>query len=136
MVEDGALDWEPRELELLVAHEIGHYRRGHVWWLLLESFVVIAIGMWIVDKTLGYALERWPRLGVESLAVPASLPLIIIVFSTWSLLITPAVAGFARAKEHAADAYAVDIVGDASVLELHARREAERLGEPEEVPVE
>lgn len=92
----------PAEVEFVLAHEMGHYAMHHIWKgtlfgaALLLGFLLLAF--WLYG--------RWSRdLGYRGLADCAGLPLIALLLTGFFFLASPAVNGFSRHLEHAADAY-------------------------------
>ena len=91
-------------------HEMGHYVLAHIpktiafLWLLF--FVMLAAGAAIL-RGLFRGAERW---GIRGLDDWASLPVILLLLTVFSELATPAISGFVRAQEHAADVFGLEAI--------------------------
>ena len=110
------------EVEVVLAHELGHHARRHVAkGLLLQSLLVVGT-LWAVDRILHASA---PRLGLTGPADPAGLPILALVLTALGLLTTPIVAAWSRRLEREADRVALDVSGapDAFVAAM------ERLGQ-------
>lgn len=98
----------PEEVEVVLAHELGHHSRGHMAQGLLLQGLVILLALWSADQVLDRAA---PRLGLTGPADPAGLPLLALVVSALGLLVTPIIAAWSRHLEREADRIALDVTG-------------------------
>jgi STE24 endopeptidase len=113
VIDGGAMDGPASEVEVLVAHELGHWRLRH-W---RGSFAVAALlGAWALGGT-------WliGRVSGRDLGQPASLPIWLLTLETTGLLGGLVLAAWSRRQEHQADAFAASLVG-APVVVDHLRR--------------
>ncbi len=91
-------------------HELGHYVLGHVprtiafLWALL--FVILALGAWILDRV----FRRPDRWGIRGLSDWASLPVLLLGVTVAGEVAMPAVNGYSRAQEHAADVFGLEAI--------------------------
>jgi STE24 endopeptidase len=109
------------EVEVVLAHELGHHARSHVAkGLLLQSLLIVG-ALWTADRALRGGVGV---LGLSGPADPAGLPLLAVVLTAVGLLTTPIVAAWSRRLEREADRVALDVSGapDAFVAAM------ERLG--------
>jgi STE24 endopeptidase len=98
------------ELMFVMGHEMGHYALGHVWYGMALSALLIMASFYGAYRSAGTVLERWgTRFGFTTLADIASLPLLLILTSMFSLLIQPASNAFTRYAEHEADRFGLEI---------------------------
>jgi STE24 endopeptidase len=101
------------EILFVMAHEMGHYVLGHVPLLLGASaaglFGALAVGDGAARVLIARRGERWR---VRELGDLASLPLLLAIFIALQFLGKPAQAGFSRAREREADAFALRLTGD------------------------
>ncbi|HEY8241615.1 MAG TPA: M48 family metallopeptidase [Kiritimatiellia bacterium] len=103
------------EILAVLAHEVGHYRNRDLLRMLAlgsamagASFYVVQVGAsWILRET-----------GMPGLASLTSFPLLALGLMTASLVAMPFFNTFSRAREYAADAYAVRSMGSAAPLVL------------------
>jgi STE24 endopeptidase len=101
------------EIEAVLAHELGHHVHADIWRGLAVQTSATFLGLYLVDL----ALRRWSlALGFHGPSDFANLPLVILVTLALSLLLLPAVNGFSRRMERAADAYAVRSIAQPSVF--------------------
>ena len=99
-----------RELLFVMGHEMGHYVLGHIWYGVAFSALLIMTSLYAAYRTAGVVLARWsPRFGFTTLADIASLPLILLLVSSFSLIITPVEMAFTRQIEHEADRFGLEI---------------------------
>ncbi len=105
---------EPGELEAVLAHELGHFRHGHVRKRLLvtalTSFAGLALLGWLAQQQWFYA-----GLGIQTPAPHIALLLFILVVPVFSVFLQPLAAWWSRAHEYEADNFAA---GQASAADL------------------
>jgi STE24 endopeptidase len=108
---------------VVLAHELGHHRHRDVWRLLAVSAVSTAAGI------LGaWAAVAW--LAPDGAGHVTTLPSAALGFSLGSTLASPLVAAYARRRERAADAYAVELTGEGETFARAMERlVARNLGE-------
>ena len=100
-------DLKPDEVLYVVAHEMGHYKLGHLW---LGSFYVW-LGSIFAVFLIAFAVPRILARGpgrARDLADPAALPIVALTVLTASLILAPVTNGLSRGIEHAADVFAAD----------------------------
>lgn len=101
------------EIEAVLAHELGHHVHADIWRGLAVQTSATFLGLYLVSL----ALARWSgALGFRGPSDFANLPLVILVTLVVSLLLLPAVNGFSRRMERAADAYAVRSIAQPAVF--------------------
>jgi Zn-dependent protease with chaperone function len=100
----------PPELLFVMGHEMGHYVLGHIWYgVALNAFLLIA-SLYAAYRTAGAVLARWgDRFGFTTLADTASLPLLLLLISVFSLVVTPLANAFSRHIEHEADRFGLEM---------------------------
>ena len=99
------------EILAVLAHEIGHWKKGHIWKRLLVAEVMALAGSWISFKLLA-----WPGLpGLMGLPADISLPARMIVLGFIASLVMfplgPFSAWRSRCHEWEADRFAADLTG-------------------------
>ena len=99
------------EIVAVLAHEIGHWKKGHIWKRLLWAELLALAGSW-----LGFKLLAWPGLP-ELMGLPAdiSLPAKMVVLGFIASLalfpLGPFSAWRSRCHEREADRFASDLTG-------------------------
>ena len=97
------------EIKAVMGHEMGHYVLNHGLRLTVYLTLVIAFALWVVHRSMDWALARWgTRLKLEGRTDPAALPLAVAIFSLFFLLALPLVNSIVRQAEAEADAYGVN----------------------------
>ena len=99
------------EIVAVLAHEIGHWKKGHIWKRLLWAELMALAGSW-----LGFKLLAWPGLpGMLGLSADISLPAKMVVLGFVASLalfpLGPFSAWRSRCHEWEADRYATDLTG-------------------------
>ena len=96
------------EIEVVMAHELGHHVRWDVWKMLAVSTALIFISFFVIDL----ALAAWiDSLGLRGIDDIAGLPLVLIVGAGVSLVALPISNWLSRKAETAADLYALNLTG-------------------------
>jgi Zn-dependent protease with chaperone function len=104
---------DPSQVLFVMGHEMGHYVLGHVWQLLFLGTAVALFGAWVIHLTAGELIARYrARFGFAELADVASLPLMALLFTVVSLVLSPALLAFGRHTEHEADRFGLEITRD------------------------
>jgi Zn-dependent protease with chaperone function len=95
----------PRELRLVVAHELGHRRRRHV----LKGTLIAMAGSAVFVVAL-WALLRWHIFPAAS--NPRVVPLVLFLGAVAELAVLPLGAAVSRRWEREADRFSVELTGD------------------------
>ena len=97
---------EPDEMEAVLAHELGHFKRHHIVKRLLivaaAAFAALALLGWLVDEPWFYQ-----GLGVSQPSHAVALLLFMLVVPVFAQFLTPLGAYYSRRHEFEADEYAV-----------------------------
>jgi STE24 endopeptidase len=105
-----------RELEAVLAHEIGHYRRGHIPKTLvlsaLSSLAGFALLGWLAGQDWFYTGFRFE----PSVGMPAALLLFTLISGLVMFWLAPLTNLLSRKHEYEADAFARDAMGEAKPL--------------------
>jgi Zn-dependent protease with chaperone function len=98
------------ELLFVMGHEMGHYVLGHVWQLIGFFSLLVMATLYAIHLTAGWLIARYrDRIGFGNLGDIASLPLVLLLFGVYGLVVTPAATGFSRHAEHEADRFGLEI---------------------------
>jgi len=97
------------EIRAVMAHEMGHYVLNHGAKLLTYSGIFLAIGFALTRILFDAAMRRWGvRWGLRSIADPAGLPLLALIFGTLLFLATPFLNTIVRVTEREADSFGIN----------------------------
>jgi Zn-dependent protease with chaperone function len=100
----------PDQIVFTVGHELKHYVEGDNWKALAIIAGLLFAGFFLVDRIGRTWIARAARwFGFDELADPASLPLIIVIFSVFWLAVSPAFNLFSRHIEHEADRFGLEL---------------------------
>ena len=106
---------EHDELEAVLAHELGHFKRNHVLKMLLTSAAISLAGFAI----LGWLSEQdwfYTGLGVDSHSNATALLLFILVAPVFTVFLQPLIARFQRRFEFEADDFAASHTRSAHLI--------------------
>jgi STE24 endopeptidase len=107
---------EPRQVRLVVAHELGHRRMRHVLWataLAMAGMVAAVVVLWAL-------LELDPVLSAVGAAGPGDprvVPFVLFVGGVLGLVTMPLQSAVSRRWESAADRFSLKLTGDPVVFE-------------------
>jgi STE24 endopeptidase len=123
---------EDKELLFVMGHEMGHYVLGHVIKGILFFAVLILLTLYVAYRVSGALINKFKdRWGFDQLSDIASLPLIILLVSVFSLLITPIALTFTRYQEHEADRFGLEITQtNHAAATAFVKLQQENLGNP------
>ena len=114
-------DANPRELRLVVVHELGHRRAHHVAKGTLLTMAAAALFIAAV-----WALLRWPALrsatNTSGPGDPRMIPFLLLLGSVLGLLASPFGAALSRRWERQADAFSLALTHDPDTFESTHRR--------------
>jgi len=97
-------DYTPEEIEVIVAHELGHHKNKDTMYVFLYQSVVMLVSFWLTHIVTGALAEP---LGFNGLADVAALPLLATVFIVFTSLLIPVSNTLIRRREKAADDFAL-----------------------------
>ncbi len=116
------------ELESVLAHEMGHYKKGHIYKMLGTSILFMGIGLFVFSKAI-----EWPVLyrtfgftGDVNEIKYVGLFLASIIFPSFIFLLSPLMKYRSRKQEFEADAFAKEQRGDSETLENALLKLAEK----------
>jgi STE24 endopeptidase len=103
------------ELEAVLAHEIGHYKKRHIVKMLLASALVSLAGFYALAWL---ARQDWfyGAFGFQPGLMPAALLLFALLAGTITFWLSPVGNYWSRRYEYQADAYAAQITGEVGSL--------------------
>lgn len=99
-----------RELLFVMGHEMGHFVLGHVWQLIAVTALLLLASFYVAYRSAALVLARYGRrFGFSTLDDIASLPLLLLLVSLFSLIVSPAILAFTRHVEREADRFGLEI---------------------------
>lgn len=99
------------EIVAVLAHEIGHWKRGHVWKRLLLAEILALAGSWLAFRALAW--DGLPALfGHGDLSLAARLVILGFLASLVMFPLTPLSSWLSRRDEYEADRFAAQITDD------------------------
>jgi STE24 endopeptidase len=93
------------EIEAVLAHELGHFKRRHVIKRIALTFTLSLVFLW----TLGLLLHSdwfYSGLGVSNQSTALGLLLFFLILPVFSFLLHPFLSAYSRSHEYEADSYA------------------------------
>ncbi len=97
--------YTPDEIEVVLAHELGHHVHVDIWKLILSQSLLILSGLYLASLLLHWAINIQHL--YHSLTDPASLPFFFLLVGIFSIVVMPLGNGFSRSIEYQADEYAL-----------------------------
>jgi STE24 endopeptidase len=112
-------DYTDDEIEVVLAHELGHHVHGDLWkGIVFESALILA-GLYVAARVLdGLA----PLLGVRGSADVAGMPLLVLATGAVSFVMLPLAHAMSRAFERRADRFALALTRNPAAFVSAMRR--------------
>ena len=101
-------EFEPKEVEAVIGHELGHYRYGHLWKGILIGFVISLGGLFIANTLYRWTMGAFGALRGDELAV---LPLLTLILAGFGIVTTPLQNVVSRRFERQADRFTISESG-------------------------
>jgi len=101
--------YTPDEIEVVVAHELGHQVHRDIPKLIITQSVTTLGGLYLVNLALHAVVGAVPA--YQGLSDPATMPLVAAVLGVFGLVALPLSNGFSRIVERQADGYALESTG-------------------------
>lgn len=121
------------EIEVVLAHELGHHVHRDIWKLIVTQTVLMLVGLFIGSLVLNWVVEQH---FYRALTDPATLPFFLVLIGIFSLLVMPLSNGITRIIEYQADEYALQATGKIEDFKSAMRRLAnQNLAEVEPAPI-
>lgn len=94
------------QIEAVLAHEIGHKKKGHIIKRAIISLVLLAISFWILSLLLPF-LPIYQAFGFSRISYHGILIILSLCSGPFTFLLAPAFTAWSRKHEYAADKFAV-----------------------------
>lgn len=101
----------PEEVELVLAHELGHWRRHHIWKGIALGAASTLAALWLIARLLNAAAGSG-RFGFIHPADVVSLPLMLLAFAVLNIGTMPIQVAISRAFEREADLESLRLTGN------------------------
>ncbi len=102
------------EIEAVMAHEVGHYKLRHILRRTISRFPIILIGAFLLF-TVSHLPSLYAGFGFSATNVEAlqyiGIELVMLVFSSMSIILKPVSSILSRKDEYAADRYSAKLCG-------------------------
>lgn len=96
--------YSPEEIEVVMAHELGHHRHGDIVRLMVAQSALMLLGFYLMNLLLNWAV---PRLDMSGISDVAALPLLALVGAAFALVLMPLSNAYSRHLEESADRYSL-----------------------------
>ena len=98
------------EIVFVAGHETGHYVLKHIPKAMVCFAVLMLVAFYLGYRVIGWVLARWgSHWKVRGLEDWASLPVLLLLLSVFSFVVTPISSAFSRYLEHQADQYGLEV---------------------------
>ncbi|MDP8298593.1 MAG: M48 family metallopeptidase [Candidatus Tantalella remota] len=111
------------EIEVVAAHEFGHFRYNHIWKLLAVSGGVTLAGFFCLYVAAG---RIGAIMGAAALYDLNILPVLVFLSAVFALIIMPAKNWYSRVLERQADRFALELTSDPESFRTVMERLAEK----------
>jgi len=108
-------DYPPDEIEVILAHELGHHKLHHTFKMLAASFLLSLAGFYLVDLVFRN-ITNLELLNIQGISDPSWLPLILAIYFVFLLLTSPFPLAYSRYMEKQADSFSLVITGKAEAF--------------------
>jgi STE24 endopeptidase len=128
-------DYTPDEVEVVLAHELGHQVHADIWKGIAVQMVLTLGGLALVNVGL-HAGVAHPSFGFTGLADVATMPFLALLFGIYGFITGPLGNTYSRIVERQADQYALDMTHDpASFISAFNRLANQNLAQLDPNPV-
>jgi STE24 endopeptidase len=110
----------PDEIDAVLAHELGHFKRRHVMKRIVLTFAMSLAFLWLLAQLM-QAPWFYLGLGVTSPSTALALLLFFMVLPIFSFLLHPLTSAYSRKHEFEADAYAAEQTRAADLVNALAK---------------
>jgi STE24 endopeptidase len=93
------------EIEVVLAHELGHHVHHDIWKLIVSQAVLMLAGLFFVNVLLHWIIDTLHL--YRALTDPATLPFFFVLIGIFGLIVMPITNGYSRLIEYQADEYAL-----------------------------
>lgn len=110
ILSDTLLDaYDLDEIEVILAHELGHHARHHLGMLIAAQAVGALVGLYVLSGVLRFSVGRLGLTGIDDVA---ALPLLLLTLSLLQTALVPISNWWSRRLEAQADRFALQITSN------------------------
>lgn len=122
------------EIEVVLAHELGHHVHHDIWKLITTQSLLTLIGLFLGSLILHWVVDQQHI--YRALTDSAMIPFLLLLVGLYSLIIMPLSNGYTRHVEYQADEYALQATNKIEPFKSAMRRLAnQNLAEVEPAPL-
>jgi STE24 endopeptidase len=135
VIGDTMLDrYTPDEIEVVLAHELGHHVHHDIWKLIISQAVLTLGGLYIANLFLHWIVDT--QHAYLALTDAATLPFFFLLTGVFGLIVMPIGNTYSRLIEHQADEYALQVTRNPAAFKSAMTRLAnQNLAELEPSPI-
>ena len=111
--------YSDEEIEIVLAHELAHHVHGDIWKGIIFESGLVFVGFFLAARMLDASVGP---LGLEGLADPAGLPLLLLAAGAVSVVMLPATFALSRTFERSADRFALELTRNPGAFVSTMRR--------------
>ncbi|MEJ2111699.1 MAG: M48 family metallopeptidase, partial [Acidobacteriota bacterium] len=104
-----------KELVSILAHEMGHYKKGHIWKSMVLSSLTFGLMFYVLSLFINNR-ELFNAFGMEETSVYASLVFFGFLYGPIDTILSIFANAYSRRNEYEADSYAVNTYGNPSAM--------------------
>lgn len=119
------------EVEVVMAHELGHHVFGHLWKMIGLQSLVTTLGFYLSHRLIGQLVYT---LGYRDIADVAGFPVLILVLTGTGLALSPLTNWVSRSFERDCDRYAIQLTGNPQAFTTSMKKLSELNLAEEEPP--
>ena len=101
-------EYDPGEIETILAHELGHHVHGDVWRGIAVQTALTLVGLFLADRLLRWGVAHF---AFEGLADVAAFPLVAMAMGGMAVLAMPLANAYSRWREGLADQFSLKMTG-------------------------
>lgn len=96
----------PSEIEVVVAHELGHYKHHDIAKLLVIQSALTFISFYAVDQLIQQTMNQFNYVHIDDIAL---LPMLLYFLTVINLMVMPLTNWFSRMVEKEADRFSIEV---------------------------
>jgi len=107
-------NFSEEEIEVVFAHELGHYIYHHIWIGMIINTILTFIGLYLVSIIYSKLIVYFEFNGIDDLA---ALPLLALLLTIYGIILLPLSNFISRMNEKKADSFAIELTNNFSAFE-------------------